>query len=355
MSRTKKLDLIKSSYRLAALIILISININILSAQTAGEVRKKGGPKRKGTQIGTTPTNTHKIGESYGGGIVFLVTDDGLQGLIAETQNQTKFCKWEDVDGIINNPSNHSNEGQKFTDWRLPTIDELSVLYLQKTVVGGFITGLQYWSSSEFGEEYVWEMDFSGGSQRTDYKNSLGYVRGVRAFNNNKNIGEPNIKIQKAVEIMSAEFQKTRERKLAEVAEKKLAEAAERKLTAHKIGESYGGGIVFHVTDNGLHGLIAETQDQGIYSFEDADNIIIRNPSNHSKEGQKFTDWYLPEIFELNLLYLKKDLVGGFAKSYYWSASADKWPYVWLQSFSNGKESSANKNGKYYVRAIRSF
>jgi len=56
MSRTKKLDLIKSCYRLAALIILISININTLSAQTAGVVRKKGGPKGKGTQIGTTST-----------------------------------------------------------------------------------------------------------------------------------------------------------------------------------------------------------------------------------------------------------------------------------------------------------
>jgi len=47
MLRTKKLDLIKSSYRLAALIIIISININILSAQTGAS------------------TNTHKIGKSY--------------------------------------------------------------------------------------------------------------------------------------------------------------------------------------------------------------------------------------------------------------------------------------------------
>jgi len=54
MSRTKKLDLIKSSYRLAALIILISININTLSAQTAGVVREKGGPKENGTSIRTT-------------------------------------------------------------------------------------------------------------------------------------------------------------------------------------------------------------------------------------------------------------------------------------------------------------
>ena len=30
----------------------------------------------------------------------------------------------------------------------------------------------------------------------------------------------------------------------------------------HKTGESYGGGIVFYVYDNGRHGLIAATTDQ---------------------------------------------------------------------------------------------
>jgi hypothetical protein len=230
------------------------------------------------------------------------------------------------------------------------------VLYLQKTVVGGFKTGLQYWSSSEFGEEYVWEMSFFlRGSQYTNYKYNLGYVRGVRAFNNNKNKGEPNIKIQKAVEIMSAEFQKTRERKLAEVAEKKLAEAAERKLTAHKIGESYGGGIVFHVTDNGLHGLIAETQDQPRSTWYSAQENISTS-SNHSTAGKLFTDWRLPTENELNLLYSQKSVVGGFADSYYWSSTEYK-KNAWAQDFGSGLHGSryGPKNFPAYVRAIRSF
>ena len=32
--------------------------------------------------------------------------------------------------------------------------------------------------------------------------------------------------------------------------------------TVHFIGESYGGGIVFSISDNGQHGLIAATADQ---------------------------------------------------------------------------------------------
>ena len=32
--------------------------------------------------------------------------------------------------------------------------------------------------------------------------------------------------------------------------------------TQHTIGEAFGGGIVFYVTPNGTHGLVAVTQDQ---------------------------------------------------------------------------------------------
>jgi hypothetical protein len=219
MLRTKKSDLIKSSYRLAALIILISININTLSAQSAGVVREKGGPKAKGTQIGTTSTtpiqnkvvntnkkigkpsielqkamesmqaeeakeaaNTHKIGESYGGGIVFHITDNGLHGLIAETQDQGSRSDWNNARRIISNSSKHSKEGQKFTDWRLPTKNELNLLFLKKDFVGGF-KDQPYWSSTEFDNGFAWYQDFNDGGQYSrHFKGNSYYVRAIRAF-----------------------------------------------------------------------------------------------------------------------------------------------------------------------------
>ncbi len=39
----------------------------------------------------------------------------------------------------------------------------------------------------------------------------------------------------------------------------------------HYIGESYGGGIVFYVYDNGQHGLIASTADQS----KESDGIVV--------------------------------------------------------------------------------
>jgi len=40
------------------------------------------------------------------------------------------------------------------------------------------------------------------------------------------------------------------------------AKASDLSASAHYIGESYGGGIVFYVNDSGRHGLIAATSDQ---------------------------------------------------------------------------------------------
>ena len=67
--------------------------------------------------------------------------------------------------------------------WRLPTKDELNVLYENKDEIGGF-ANFFYWSSTEFGYGNAWRQHFGTGSQSTGYKenNLYGGVRSVRAF-----------------------------------------------------------------------------------------------------------------------------------------------------------------------------
>jgi hypothetical protein len=60
-----------------------------------------------------------------------------------------------------------------YTDWYLPSQDELNLLYQQKTVVGGFANNT-YLSSSEFNSTYAWIQNF---------------VSGVQGFYGNKNDG----------------------------------------------------------------------------------------------------------------------------------------------------------------------
>ncbi len=158
----------------------------------------------------------------------------------------------------------------------------------------------------------------------------------------------------------------------------------------HYIGESYGGGIVFYVYDNGQHGLIAPTADQyaGMQWYNGTDkytgttgdglgagamntamivatqmadletgNFAAKVCADYSVTvgGITYGDWYLPSKYELNLLFLQKDMVGGFATSTYWSSSEEDRSIAWTQSFSSGTPSSADKGNRFYVRAVRNF
>jgi Protein of unknown function (DUF1566) len=123
----------------------------------------------------------------------------------------------------------------------------------------------------------------------------------------------------------------------------------------HTIGESYGGGVVFYVTIDGMHGLVAATQDQSsATTWYEAQNNIS-NPKNHNTEGKKYTDWRLPTKYELNLLYLQKTVVGSFANNGYWSSSENYYNSAWAQNFSNGSQVNGSKVSIFSVRAVRSF
>jgi len=122
----------------------------------------------------------------------------------------------------------------------------------------------------------------------------------------------------------------------------------------HKIGDLFGGGIVFSVSDDGLHGLIAETQDQGQCIWDDAASLI-KNANNHSAEAKKFLDWRLPTQGELNILFEKREMIGKFGKSPYWSSTEFEGGNAWIQSFNSGKQGNMNKGFTMFIRSVRSF
>ena len=74
--------------------------------------------------------------------------------------------------------------------------------------------------------------------------------------------------------------------------------------TAHTVGESYGGGIIFYITTGGFHGLIADTYENGNASNEEALDFVT-NPNYHNStySGNLYTDWRVPTYYELTLLY----------------------------------------------------
>jgi hypothetical protein len=166
----------------------------------------------------------------------------------------------------------------------------------------------------------------------------------------------------------------------------------------HYIGETYGGGIVFFVYDNGQHGLIAANTNQSAgvrwhagessYTSAKADGVnagrsntanIIANQgwgdgatyaaricndySATDANGVLYGDWYLPSLHELNLLFLQRTVVGNFVDGFYWSSlesnAEDHRKYAWVQHFTMGEDEISQhyspKGNPNYVRAIRSF
>jgi hypothetical protein len=164
----------------------------------------------------------------------------------------------------------------------------------------------------------------------------------------------------------------------------------------HSIGESFGGGIVFYVWDYGRHGLISATSNLSFggttgFTWGPTANYVmaIRNGINAGmsnteriiiKQGAgignyaamvaahyqfngngwgDYGDWYLPSIYELQLLFKQKNVVGGFTNTtYVWSSNEadDKTAYTLNFFSSTGTVQAEAKNlNPRSVRAIRSF
>lgn len=68
-----------------------------------------------------------------------------------------------------------------YTDWYLPALNELNVIYGNKDVIGQFLTnGTYYWSSTEYSNRYAWRQRFSDGFQTYNFKYTTHAVRCAR-------------------------------------------------------------------------------------------------------------------------------------------------------------------------------
>jgi hypothetical protein len=65
--------------------------------------------------------------------------------------------------------------------WRLPTIDELNIMYQNKSKISDF-ENIWYWSSTEYNSSFAWLQEFSTGGQNYYEKSSTNYVRAVRSI-----------------------------------------------------------------------------------------------------------------------------------------------------------------------------
>lgn len=164
-----------------------------------------------------TSTSNLTIGDNYGGGKVAYILQSGdpgyindgvRRGLIAATTNQSTGIYWHatydgltgasgtalgtgntNTNAIVALYGTESNAGRlcydlslnTYTDWYLPSMDELNKLYLNRVVIGGFAAH-SYWSSSEYDVNGALIQYFGDGHKYPNLKSNSGQVCCVRSF-----------------------------------------------------------------------------------------------------------------------------------------------------------------------------
>lgn len=163
---------------------------------------------------------TLSVGDSYGGGIVAYVFQSGdlgyvsgeCHGIIAATSDQSSGIQWyngtyvdistlsSDLHAGTTNTNDilyvhgynyidyaaglaRSYSGGGFSDWCLPSLNDLLKLYDNRLSVGGF-SASRYWASGQrFGSAIASMVDFINGDYSQDYNKAFLYhVRAIRYF-----------------------------------------------------------------------------------------------------------------------------------------------------------------------------
>jgi len=162
----------------------------------------------------------------------------------------------------------------------------------------------------------------------------------------------------------------------------------------HYIGEEYGGGVIFHLWKDNAgveHGLIVALTDQSPSQWSNvtteeigtsaqsswdglSNSNSIVGQAGHTSSAAKLcldlvsggqSDWYLPSIQELNMLWnnyytvarVLSQISGAaqLSNSYYWSSSEYNYNTAWYFYFYSGHPNLTNKYVTNYVRAVRAF
>ena len=155
-----------------------------------------------------TNAATHYIGEYFGGGVIYWLDTTGEHGLVASVAD-IGFTSWRNGTFVVTGAkgtaigtsasntrkiiriqgrtgnyaallcAEYSNDG--YSDWFLPSVDELNALFIQKNLLGG-VWGDGYWSSTENARHFAWYQYFVDGYQNFFLKSNNVSVRAIRYF-----------------------------------------------------------------------------------------------------------------------------------------------------------------------------
>ena len=287
----------------------------------------------------------------------YVILPGGL--VVSRTDASDNYVTWNSAVSLC---ENYTLAG--FTDWYLPTKEELTAVYNNKDLIGNFKDG-DYWSSTSYDSDQAWEIDFSDGSVRNYDKNVLDYVRCVRTLSASV-VTNSVLNIDATTATLSATVTAVGDPAYTErgfvygktvnptIHNNKVIVPGNgtgvftKNLTGLDIQVTYYVKSYVISNNNVIYGneVSFYTESPYYYVLKDSGLMVQKSdvsdsPNNwnssatmiNSSTQGGFSDWRLPTIDELSLLYQNKELIGGFQdleidgcsgySPIYWSSSKD--------------------------------
>ena len=358
------------------------------------------------------------IGDYYEGGYIFHINDDGSEVLIADDMDNyyrwgcrneyiesTKmyydagYGDWGLTDGnllgqaFLQNCNNnyfynagdtmniffHADTLSKngFTDWYVPSNYEMELLYKNSLINSNInlIPNNIYWTSNSSDKNYGYYLNTTSGTLSTTYKSSSYHYRPIRkhfvfiegcsdsnACNYNSSVTQDDGSC-----LYNSENSQC--------------------ASSYNIGDLYGGGIIYDISEDGSELKIAAQFDNnhsewgcyntniGSSATSDDGSINSQQLLNDCNESNSviyysdtvsiggYSDWYLPSSSEMNLLFLnlgglhnaKFKNITSLTSSYYLTSNNVSNTHATLsyQNTSGVYTTNGAKNVKYNSRSVR--
>lgn len=271
-----------------------------------------------------------------------------------------------------------------FTDWFLPSYDELNLIYTNVASIGlGGFSNHSYWSSTQDGANQAFTINMNNGSPNSHNKSQTNkHTRAARYYA----IGTITFPVSPNIEVNSSTatvipYPSPPIESPTFYLEQPRTESIDNLLINVAIGAYFQGGIVVTYNQNTGVGTICTLEDIGeevwgtegvnISANANADgrqntiNILAQDTLRPIAASicddfviNGYDDWFLPAPLQLAFMYNNLHLngLGNFSTvNLYWSSRRFNNNESIAFDFSNGDTPVEAKSNPYLVRAMRSF
>ena len=258
--------------------------------------------------------------------------------------------------------------GGGYTDWRMPTLDELKTLY-NKNLSNNH--GYHTTKSIDIGTDYIWAdnslfggeaaFNFQSGSTASGAYVNTAYIRSTARALPVRDPKSVNSKIQSPPKVKPTGTTVSSNKKVEPTKSKKISTAAiaPEKLPGQVEETSHQGRFIAY-----SNGTVLDTQTNLMWARKDNGKGLMQHDVNDYIKNFAvggFEDWRLPTMEELETIYDDKfeneygchinELIS-ITDSVVWGSEG--WGKIWALDFKEGCPAHGGKTGSIWYRAFNS-